>query len=99
MGNSYKAQKKAKADRLKRRQKWGPLYRNRITPRAYHRYRRALLALFTFWFINELSPTTPDEIDRRVADFVESQWAEGEPSYISSNALAGLRFFSRSKAS
>ena len=38
-------------------------------------------------------PNTLMDIDESCASFVEYQWAEGEPNYISSNALAALQFF------
>lgn len=93
MGNSSKVHKKAKEDRLKRRRQIGPLAKNRITPAVYSRYSRSVMVLFQFWFVNEMYPSAPSEIDDKVACFVEAWWAEGEPYYVCSNALAALQFF------
>ena len=93
MGNSYQAHKEEKAKRLRRRRAIGALSKNRVTPRVYGRYRRALWILFSFWNVAGLFPSRLEEIDEACADFIECQWAEGEPHYISSNALAALQFF------
>ena len=51
------------------------------------------MVLFSFWNTQQMFPKDKLDIDENVAAFVEYQWAEGEPSYISSNALAALQFF------
>ena len=94
MGQTVKTFKvKTKQERLKDRKKMGPLSSIRITPTVYARYRKSLLTLFTFWQIHSLGPKSGDDIDRATSQFVEYQWAEGEPSYICNNALAALQFF------
>ena len=96
MGRSWKQKitaEKTKAEKIKSRSRKGTLKSNEVTPRVFRRYVVALQLLFAFWKFNQLTPTSKGEIDSAVCEFVEAQWAGGEPVYRVNDALAGLQYF------
>ena len=90
---SFQAVLKTKKDRAQKRKAQGKLTDLRISAKVKYRYMTALLALFNFWHTQKLFPARPSDIDRAASEFVEAQWAEGEPSYVCNDALAGLQHF------
>ena len=88
MGNR---KKKTPVERRKERQV--PLREQLVSTQMQHRYTKAVLALLTFWSVQDLTPTCLEDFDPCASQWVEQVYMEGEHKGLASDALAGLVHF------